>query len=65
LRELENELFETNTKHEIMVAPMREYIKQWLTKALVKIIETDQQEVVMPHPTQQQQSTKYASARKW
>jgi hypothetical protein len=54
LRELENELFETKTKHEIMVAPMREYIEQWLTKALVKIIKTDQQEVVtsvMPPPT--------------
>jgi hypothetical protein len=38
LRELENELFETKTKHEITVAPMREYIEQWLTKALVKIM---------------------------
>jgi len=53
LIELENELFETNTKHEITVAPMREYIEQWLTKALFKITETDQQEVVtsvMPPP---------------
>jgi hypothetical protein len=41
LKELENKLFETNTKHEIMFAPMREYIEQWLTNYLVKIIETD------------------------
>jgi hypothetical protein len=67
LRELENELFKINTKHEITVAPMREYIEQWLTKDLVKITETDQQEVVttvMPPPAQQQQSTKDASTRK-
>jgi hypothetical protein len=67
LRELENELFETKTKHEITVSPMREYIEQWLTKALVKITETDQQEVVtsvMPPPTQQQQPTKDATTRK-
>jgi hypothetical protein len=44
LRELENELFEIKTKHEIMVALMREYIEEWLTKSLVKITETDQQE---------------------
>jgi 50S ribosomal subunit-associated GTPase HflX len=37
LREMENELFEIKTKHEIIVAPMREYIEEWLTKALVKI----------------------------
>jgi hypothetical protein len=55
LKELENELFETKMKHEIMVAPMKEYIKQWLRKSLVKITEIDQQEVgnaVMPPPAQ-------------
>jgi hypothetical protein len=54
-RELENELFETKTNNEITVVPMKEYIEQWLTKALVKIIERDQKEVVtsvMPPPTQ-------------
>jgi hypothetical protein len=55
LRELENELFETKTKHEITVDPMREYIEQWLKKALFKITEIDKQEVnnsIMPPPTQ-------------
>jgi hypothetical protein len=37
LREMENEMFEINTKHEIMVAPMREYIEDWLRKSLIKI----------------------------
>jgi hypothetical protein len=67
LREMENELFEIKTKHEIMVSPMREYIEEWLTKALVKITKTDQHEVVtvvMPPPAQQQPSTKDASTSK-
>jgi hypothetical protein len=66
LREMENELFEIKTKHEIMVAPMREYIEEWLRKYLVKITETDQHEVVtmvMPPPTQQP-PTKYISTSK-
>jgi hypothetical protein len=53
---LENELFETKTRQEITVAPMREYIEHWLRNSLVKITEIDQQEVdntVKPPPTQQ------------
>ena len=50
-----------------MVAPMREYIEEWLTKELVNIIETDQHEVVIvviPPPSQKQPSTKDASRNK-
>jgi hypothetical protein len=57
IKEMENELFENKTKHEIKVFPMREYIEQWLRKSLVKIIKKDQQEIdntVMTPPTQQQ-----------
>jgi hypothetical protein len=56
IKELENELFETKTKHEIMVSSMREYIEQWLRKDLVKTTKMDQQKVVntvMPPPSQQ------------
>jgi hypothetical protein len=42
IREMENELFKINTKHEITVAPMREYIEEWLRKSLINITETDQ-----------------------
>jgi hypothetical protein len=66
LRELENELFETKTKHEITIDPMREYIKQWLRKALVKIMKRYQQEVgnsIMP-PLAQQQPIKDTTTRK-
>jgi len=50
-REFENELFEIKTRHEIMVAPLREYIEEWFKKALIKITEPENQEtvtVVMP-----------------
>jgi len=48
------------------VAPMREYIEQWLRKSLIKIIEPDQQEMVVAIiPTQQHQaSTKEAPPSK-
>jgi hypothetical protein len=51
LREFENQLFEIKTKHEITVAPLREYIEEWLKKALIRITEPENQEavtVVMP-----------------
>jgi hypothetical protein len=66
LREMENELFEIKTRHEIMVAPMREYIEDWLRKSLIKITEPEQQEMVatvMP-PQPQQASTKEAPPSK-
>jgi len=64
---MENELFDKKTKQEIMIAPMRDYIEEWLRKDLVKIIETYQHEavaMVIPPPTQQQPPTKYISTRK-
>jgi hypothetical protein len=39
-------LFETKIKHELTVAPMREYIEQWLKNDLVKITDPDSQEAV-------------------
>jgi len=47
LKELENELFKTKTKLEIIVAPMRQYIEQSLRKSLVKITKMDQQNLVI------------------
>jgi hypothetical protein len=66
MREFENELFEIKTRHEIMVAPLREYIKEWLKKALIKITKPKNQEivaVVMP-PQPQQASIKETPPRK-
>jgi hypothetical protein len=51
---MKNELFEIQTKNEITIAPMREYIEEWLRKSFIKIIEIDQHETlttVIPPPT--------------
>jgi hypothetical protein len=38
LRKMENELFEIKKGHDIMVAPMRGYIEEWLRKFLIKLL---------------------------
>jgi hypothetical protein len=45
-KDLENSLFDIKVRQEIMVAPMREYIENWLKNTLIKITESDQEEVV-------------------
>jgi hypothetical protein len=45
-KDLENELFDIKVRQEIMVAPMREYIENWLKNALIKITESDQEKTV-------------------
>jgi len=63
---MKNDLFKINTNHEITVAPMMEYIEEWLRKYLIQITDSYQQEIVeaiMPPPTQQI-STKEAQANK-
>jgi len=41
-RDLESSLFDIKVRKEITVAPMRDYIENWLNKSLTKIIEPDQ-----------------------
>jgi hypothetical protein len=40
-KDIENSLFDIKVRQEIMVPPMREYIDNWLKKALIKLIELD------------------------
>jgi hypothetical protein len=42
-KDLENELFDIKVRQEITVAPMREYIENWLKNDLIKITESDQE----------------------
>ena len=60
MREFENELFEIKTRHEIIVAPLREHIEEWLRKSLIKITEPENQEAVVEvtPPQPQQKYTK-------
>jgi hypothetical protein len=46
LRDLENILFDIKIRHEINVAPKKDYIEEWLKKALINIMEENQEEAV-------------------
>jgi hypothetical protein len=66
LMEMENGLFEIKIRHQITVAPMRDYIEYWLRKSLIKITKPEQQETIatiMP-PQPLQVSTKEEPPRK-
>jgi len=39
-------LFDTKIRQEINVAPMKEYIEDWLKRALIKITEEDWLDIV-------------------
>jgi hypothetical protein len=58
MMELESELFDIKTKHEITMAPLREYIGEWLKKELIEVTEPENQEIVRAvMPPQQQHLT--------
>jgi len=46
LRDLEGILFDIKIRHEINVAPMKDYIEEWLKKSLINITEEIQEEAV-------------------
>jgi hypothetical protein len=48
LRELEGELFDIKIKHEINVAPMKEYIEEWFKKALINITKKIKKRQLVP-----------------
>jgi hypothetical protein len=41
-KDLENSLFDTKVRHDIAMAPMREYIENWLKNSVIKINKSDQ-----------------------
>jgi len=50
LIDLEGELFYVKIKHEINMAPMKDYIEEWFRKSLLKITEENQEEAVGTEP---------------
>jgi hypothetical protein len=46
-KDLENLLIDIKVRKQIIVAPMRENIENWLKKDLTKITESDQEEIVV------------------
>jgi hypothetical protein len=50
-REYENELFKIKVKQEVTIAPLQQYIEEWLKRALIKIIEGPTEVVDTSHIT--------------
>jgi hypothetical protein len=64
-RYLESSLFDIKVRKEIIVAPMRDYIENWLKKSLTKITKPDQEEVVATsHIIPAKENTKGTSTRR-
>jgi len=58
-REYESTSFDIKVRQEITVTPMKDYIKNWLKKYLIKTIEEGQMEVVsIGHETTTNETTK-------
>jgi uncharacterized protein YecA (UPF0149 family) len=66
LREFKRQFFNNKNKHKIIVSPLREYIEEWLKKALIEITEPKNQEIVrsvMPLQPQQMSIMEQASSK--
>jgi hypothetical protein len=63
-REIESELLNIKVKQEVIVAPLREYIQEWLNKSLIKISEIPMEAVTTNHITATRKDTKGASTSK-
>jgi hypothetical protein len=67
LREIESELFNIKVKQEVIVAPLREYIQEWLNKSLIKIYETPTEAVntvIQPQQTRIQKVHQQANEKR-
>jgi hypothetical protein len=51
LRDLEGELFNIKIKHEINVAPMKNYVEDWFKKTIDKLAKEGQEATVEIVPT--------------
>jgi hypothetical protein len=63
LRDLEGNLFNIKIRHEINVAPMQNYIEEWLKKAIEKLT-TEGKETVETVPITVNEDNKRTSTRK-
>jgi hypothetical protein len=63
-REIESELFNIKVKKEVIVAPLREYIEEWINKASTKITEIPTEAVNISHVTTTNKDTKGSSTSK-
>jgi hypothetical protein len=57
-REIEGELFNIKVKQEVTIAPLRDYIEEWLNKSISKIYEIPTEVVTTIHLTTTRKSIK-------
>jgi hypothetical protein len=60
LREIEKELFNIKIKQEVIVAPLRDFIQEWLNTSIAKIFEIPAEEVMTGNPTATNKNIKEA-----
>jgi hypothetical protein len=61
LREIEKELFNIKIKQEVIVAPLRDFIQEWLNTSITKISEIPAEEVMTSNPTASNKNIKEAT----
>jgi hypothetical protein len=63
-REIEDKLFNIKVKQEVIVAPLRDYIEEWLKKSIAKIFEIPTEAVTTVHITAMNKSIKGTTTSK-
>jgi hypothetical protein len=64
LREIEKELFNIKVKQEVIVAPLRDYIQEWLNNSIAKISEIPAEAVTTGNQTATSKGTKETTTSK-
>jgi hypothetical protein len=63
-REIEKELFDIKVKQEVIVAPLRDYIQEWLNNSIAKISEIPAEAVMIGNQTTTSKGTKETTTSK-
>ena len=64
LREIERELFNVKIKQEVTIAPLREFILEWLNNSIARIFEIPAKVVMTSNKTSTNKSIKETTTRK-
>jgi len=64
LREIEKEQFNIKINQELIIAPLRDFIREWLNTSITKIFEIPAVEVMISNPTSSNKNIKQAATRR-
>ena len=65
LREIEKEFFNVKIRQEVIVAPLRDFIQEWLNTSITKISKIPREEVMTGNPTTTNKNIKDATTRRY